>query len=43
MGEHLRQLALPECAVGKLRVRERESRFRDGAIAEADDVQVDGP
>src|SRR5260221_10862255 len=41
-GLELRQLALPERAVRKLRVRDHELRLAHDAIAEANDVQVQG-
>src|SRR6185295_8759857 len=42
-GFELRQLALPEGAVRKLGVRDHELRIAHDAIAEAHDVQVQGP
>jgi len=42
-GIELRQLALPEGAVRKLRVRDHERRLVDYPITEAHDVQVQGP
>src|SRR2546422_6304485 len=42
-GLELRQLALPEGAVGNLGVRNNELRVAQHPIAEAHDIQVQGP
>src|SRR2546422_8905580 len=43
IGGQLRQLALPEGAVGNLGVRNNELRVAQHPIAEAHDIQVQGP
>src|SRR5439155_4770539 len=43
IGGQLRQLALPKGAVGNLGVRNNELRVAQHPIAEAHDIQVQGP